>query len=156
MHQIWTLHWCLVIEVEYSPLWCLLLMVDLDRYILWLMYGLFPVAYPIAKILDLLLGRSHGVVFNRLGLKTLITLHERLHHLPNERLTTEEISVMSSMLDMNEVEVPTIMTPIAKIFSLSSDVFLNDMTRYNILNSGYSNIPIHLHTQPNTFIGYFL
>jgi metal transporter CNNM len=117
------------------------------------MYGLFPVAFPIAKILDLLLGCNHGVVFNRLGLKTLIALHERLHHLPNERLTTEEISVMASILDMNEVEVSTIMTPSAKIFSLSSDTFLNDTTRYNILNSGYSNIPIHLHTQPNTFIG---
>lgn len=128
-------------------------MADLNRYILSVIYGLLPVEFPIAKILDLLLGRNPGVVFNRLGMKTLITLHERLHHLPSERLTTEKIRVMSSMLDMGEVEVSSIMKTIAKAFSLSSDAFLNDMTRYDIFNSGYSNIPIHLHTQPNTFIG---
>jgi metal transporter CNNM len=128
-------------------------MTDKNRYVLWLMYGLFPVAFPIAKLLDLLLGRNHSMVFNRLGLKTLITLHERLHHLRSERLTTEEILVMSSVLEMNEVQISSIMTPISKVFSLSSDTFLNDMTRYNILTSGYSNIPIYLHPQPNAFVG---
>jgi metal transporter CNNM len=117
------------------------------------MYGLFPVAFPIAKLLDLLLGRNHGMVFGRLGLKTLLMFHEGLHHSARERLTVDEISLLSSALDFNGLRVSSVMTPISKVFSLSSDAFLNDMTRYNILKSGYSNIPIHLHTQPNTFLG---
>ncbi|PMD66797.1 DUF21-domain-containing protein [Hyaloscypha bicolor E] len=121
-----------------------------SRYVLWLMYGLFPIAFPIAKLLDLLLGRNHGMVFGRLGLKTLLMFHEGLHHSARERLTVDEISLLSSALDFNGVRVSSVMTPISKVFSLSSDAFLNDMTRYNILKSGYSNIPIHLHTQPNT------
>ncbi|OAF55338.1 hypothetical protein VC83_08229 [Pseudogymnoascus destructans] len=50
-----------------------------SRYVLWVMYGLFPVAYPIAELLDRLLGANHGLVFNRAGLKTLVMLHEGLN-----------------------------------------------------------------------------
>lgn len=123
------------------------------RYVLWLMYGLFPVAFPIAKLLDVLLGRTHGIVFNRLGLKTLLVLHEDLHHCSNERLSTEEITIMSSMLNFNDLLVTSVMTPIADVYSLSSEISLNNITRHNILRSGYSNIPIRLHTRPNHFIG---
>jgi metal transporter CNNM len=121
-----------------------------------LTYGLFPVALPIAKLLDLLLGLNHVMVFNRLGLKTIILLHERLHHSIRERLTTKEIAIMSSVLDLNDTPISTIMTPISSVFTLSSDTFLNDMTRYNILKSGYSGIPIHLCAQPNALWGYCL
>jgi metal transporter CNNM len=117
------------------------------------MYCLFPVAFPIAKLLDLLLGHNHGKVFDRLGLKTLLIFHEGLHPSPRERLTEDEISIISSVLDFNIRHVSSVMTPIAKAFSLSSDTFLDDMTRYNILRSGYSNVLVHLHTQPNTFVG---
>lgn len=123
------------------------------RYVLWLMYGLFPMAFPIAKVLDLLLGDNHGMVLDRSGLKTLLTLHEGLHQSKSERLTRDAISILASVLDFDRREVSSVMTPIAKVFSLSSESFLNDMTRYNILKSGCSNILIHLHTQPNTFLG---
>ncbi|KAN0115426.1 DUF21 domain containing protein [Hyaloscypha variabilis] len=124
-----------------------------SRYVLWLMYCFFPVAFPIAKVLDFLLGHNHGMVFDRLGLKTLLMFHDGLHHSTRERLNTDEISILSSVLDFNSLQVSSVMTPISKVFSLSSDTFLNAMTRYNILRSGFGNIPIYLHTQPNTFVG---
>jgi metal transporter CNNM len=117
------------------------------------MYCFFPVAFPIAKVLDFLLGYNHGMVFDRLGLKTLLMFHDGLHHSTRERLNTDEISILSSVLDFNSLQVSSVMTPISKVFSLSSDTFLNAMTRYNILRSGFGNIPIYLHTQPNTFVG---
>lgn len=117
------------------------------------MYGLFPVAFPIAKLLDLLLGHNRGMIFDRLGLKTLLKFHEGLHGLIRERLKADEVSILSSVLDFNSLQVSSVMTPITEVFSLSSDTFLNHMTRYNILKSGYSSIPIRLHTQPNTFVG---
>jgi len=117
------------------------------------MFCLFPVAFPVAKFLDLLLGCNHSMAFDRLGLKTLLEVHEGFHHDTCERLTSDEIGILSSVLDFNSLQVSTVMTPISKVFSLSSDTFLNDMTRYNILRSGYGNIPVHLHTQPNTFVG---
>jgi metal transporter CNNM len=49
--------------------------------------------------------------------------------------------------------VSAIMTPISSLFTLSSDAYLNDTSRYNILTAGYSNIPAHLHDHPTIFVG---
>jgi metal transporter CNNM len=116
------------------------------------MYLLFPVAYPIARLLDRLLGASHGVFFDRSGLKTLVMLHECLNFSP-ERLNREEVTVISSMLDLKTTLVSSIMTPISKVYTLSIDKTLDDITRYNILSSGYSSIPIHMAHHPSSFIG---
>jgi metal transporter CNNM len=117
------------------------------------MYGLFPVVYPIAKLLDSLLGTNHGLLFNRAGLKTLVILHERLSYSSAERLKREEVAIISSVLDLNEAPISSIMTPISKLFTLSLDDDLNDITRYNIVKAGYSNIPIYSHRRPTTFVG---
>ncbi|KFZ19088.1 hypothetical protein V501_00850 [Pseudogymnoascus sp. VKM F-4519 (FW-2642)] len=124
-----------------------------SRYVLWVMYGLFPVAYPIAKLLDRLLGANHGLVFNRAGLKTLVILHEGLNFSPAERLNQEDVTVISSVLDLKEIPISSIMTPLPKLFSLSIDTYLSDMTRYNILKSGYSAVLIHIQDQPTSFVG---
>jgi metal transporter CNNM len=117
------------------------------------MYGLFPVAYPIAKLLDCLLGINHGAFFNRAGLKALVVLHERLSYSSAERLNQEEVTVISAVLDLNETPISAIMTPISRLFALSFDASLNDITRHNILTAGYSNIPVHLREHPTTFVG---
>ncbi|PVH80008.1 DUF21-domain-containing protein [Cadophora sp. DSE1049] len=124
-----------------------------SRYVIWVMYLLFPIAYPIAKLLDRLLGLSHGIIFNRAGLKTLITLHERLSFSPTERLNREEVTVISTIIDLNAKPVSSIMTPIGKLFALSFDTRLSEMTRYNILTSGYSGIPIYSQDRPTSFVG---
>ncbi|KAH9211405.1 hypothetical protein DL95DRAFT_341927 [Leptodontidium sp. 2 PMI_412] len=124
-----------------------------SRYVIWVMYLLFPVAYPVARLLDRLLGPSHGIIFNRAGLKALITLHERLSFSPTERLNREEVTVISTIIDLNAKPISSIMTPVGKIFTLGIDTVLNDMTRYNILTSGYSGIPIHLQDRPTSFVG---
>jgi len=117
------------------------------------MYGLFPIAYPIAKLLNRLLGASHGLVFNRAALKKLIILHEHLIASKTERISREETMFISSMLDLKDTPVSSIMTPLSKVFTLSFDTYLNDMTRYKILGSGYKTIPIHISNQPSKFMG---
>ncbi|KUJ21655.1 DUF21-domain-containing protein [Mollisia scopiformis] len=123
-----------------------------SRYVLWVMYVLYPVAYPIAKLLDRLLGASHGLFFDRDGLKSFVMLHECLNF-STERLNKEEVTVISSMLDLNSRPVSGIMTPFAKLYTLGTNQPLDEMTRYNILNSGYSCIPVHMEHHATTFVG---
>jgi metal transporter CNNM len=117
------------------------------------MYGLFPVAYPIAKLLDLLLGANHGMLFNREGLKMLVMLHERSPFALTERLNREEVTVISTVLDLKEKPISSIMTPLAKLFTLSNETSINKMTRYSILASGHALIPIYQQGHPRSFVG---
>jgi metal transporter CNNM len=116
------------------------------------MYFLYPVAYPVAKLLDHFLGISHGMFFDRNGLKTLLMLHERLNFLTN-RLNREEVTVISSVLDLHSQPVSAIMTPFSKLYTLPTNQLLDAMTRSSILSSGYDNIPVLMEHHPTIFVG---
>lgn len=116
------------------------------------MYLSFPVTYPIARLLDRILGANHIIFFNRDGIKELVKIHE-LVNFSSSRLNREEVTVIGAMLDIHQVSVAQIMTPISKVYALSIDQPLNDITRYNILASGFSGIPIHMANHPANFLG---
>jgi metal transporter CNNM len=42
----------------------------------------FPVAYPISKLLDLILGKGHDPLFRRAELKTLVDMHGNAVRIP--------------------------------------------------------------------------
>lgn len=120
---------------------------------MWLMYALSPVAYPTACLLDRLLGPDRGIMFNRAGLKSFIMLHENISGLFPQRLNQEEVTVISSIIDLKERQVCSVMTPMTNVYSLSNEDLLNDMTCYNILKSGYSCIPVHMAADSSRFTG---
>ena len=104
-------------------------------------------------LLDILLGTTHGMFFNRAGFKSLALIHERRSYPSKDRLNREEVAVISSVLDLNDTPISSIMTPISKVFTLSFDADLDDVTQNSITTAGHSNIPIHLHDHPATFVG---
>jgi metal transporter CNNM len=58
--------------------------------VLILMYIMSPVAWPVAKLLDKLLGEDHGTIYKKAGLKTLVTLHRTLGE-AGEQLNSDEV-----------------------------------------------------------------
>lgn len=122
-------------------------------YVLALMYLMYPVAYPIAMLLDWILGQDHGTFYKKSGLKTLVNLH---HTMGVERLNQDEVTIISSVLDLKAKPVREIMTPINKVFTLPSDQILNEKMVEIIFNAGYSRIPIHLPGEPHNFVGMLL
>ncbi|CAI4783633.1 Mam3p [Saccharomyces cerevisiae S288C] len=122
-------------------------------FVLVLMYLMYPVAYPIATLLDYMLGEDHGTMYKKSGLKTLVTLHRTMGV---ERLTKDEVTIISAVLDLKAKRVEEIMTPIENVFTMSADTILDDKTVEKIFNSGFSRIPIFLPNEPNNFIGMLL
>ncbi|SCU96396.1 LAFA_0G06106g1_1 [Lachancea sp. 'fantastica'] len=118
-----------------------------------LMYLMYPVAYPIALLLDWILGEDHGTMYKKSGLKTLVTLHRTMGV---ERLTKDEVIIISAVLDLKEKKVREIMTPLVNVFTMSADAVLDEKTVGEIFNSGFSRIPIHLPGEKNNFIGMLL
>ncbi|MCJ1395857.1 hypothetical protein MMC18_008743 [Xylographa bjoerkii] len=120
-----------------------------------LMYILSPVAWPTAKLLDYLLGEDHGTTYKKAGLKTLVTLHRTLGS-AGEQLNMDEVTIISSVLDLKEKPIGNIMTPMDDVFVMSADTVLDEDTMDIILSAGYSRIPIHTPDNPTNFVGMLL
>ena len=115
-----------------------------------------PVSWPIAKLLDRLLGEDHGTTYKKAGLKTLVTLHQSLGDAENEGLNQDEVSIISGVLDLKAKAVGAIMTPINDVFTLPSDACLDEEMMDEIMREGYSRIPIHKPKNRNDFVGMLL
>ncbi|XP_022737236.1 DUF21 domain-containing protein At5g52790-like [Durio zibethinus] len=109
---------------------------------------LFPVAYPISKLLDLLLGEGHSALLRRAELKTLVDM------LGNEagkggELTHDETTIISGALDMTQKMAKDAMTPLSDVFSLDINSKLNEKTMGLIISNGHSRVPIYSGSQAN-------
>ncbi|GAP88348.1 putative duf21 and cbs domain protein [Rosellinia necatrix] len=123
--------------------------------VLVLMYLMAPAAWPTAKLLDWLLGTDHGTIYKKRGLKTLVTLHKTLGEV-DERLNQDEVTIISAVLDLKRKAVEEVMTPMDDVFVMSEDTVLDEKTIDQILDAGYSRIPIHQSGNPTNFIGMLL
>ncbi|CAG7815212.1 unnamed protein product [Allacma fusca] len=80
----------------------------------------FPLAYPMSKILDKILGEEIGSVYTRERLKELLKVTKDHHGLENE-----EVGIISGALDMKTKTVRDVMTKLDCVFMLPSDAVLN-------------------------------
>ena len=124
-------------------------------FVLALMYIMSPIAWPVAKLLDRLLGEDHGTIYKKAGLKTLVTLHKTLGE-AGEQLNSDEVTIISAVLDLKEKAVGSIMTPMEDVFTMSADTVLDEPTMDLILSQGYSRIPIHSPDNHMNFVGMLL
>ncbi|CAG8954546.1 hypothetical protein HYFRA_00004462 [Hymenoscyphus fraxineus] len=96
----------------------------------YVLYFLFPLAHPTAKLLDFLLGDNHGIVFSRSGLKSLVMLHEHVSLLSTEPLYMREVSMISNIHDLRDRRAWSIMTPMPKDFTLEFETLLNSRCEF--------------------------
>ncbi|KAK2033915.1 DUF21-domain-containing protein [Colletotrichum zoysiae] len=127
----------------------------MSKPVLLLMWLMAPIAWPTAKLLDWALGEDHGTVYKKSGLKTLVTLHKSLGEV-GERLNSDEVTIISAVLDLKEKPVENVMTPMDDVFVMAEDTVLDEKTMDVILSEGYSRIPIHATGKPTDFVGMLL
>lgn len=127
----------------------------MSKPVLLMMYLTAPISWPIAKLLDWLLGEDHGTIYKKSGLKTLVTLHKSLGDV-DERLNQDEVTIISAVLDLKRKPVEEVMTPMDDVFVMSEDTVLDEKTTDQILDAGYSRIPIYQAGNPTNFVGMLL
>ncbi|CAJ2504783.1 Uu.00g121770.m01.CDS01 [Anthostomella pinea] len=128
---------------------------SMSKPVLILMWIMAPVAWPTAKLLDWLLGEDHGTVYKKSGLKTLVTLHKSLGEV-DERLNQDEVTIISAVLDLKRKPVGEVMTPMDDVYVMAEDTVLDEKTIDQILDAGYSRIPIHQTGNPTNYVGMLL
>ncbi|ODQ50589.1 DUF21-domain-containing protein, partial [Saitoella complicata NRRL Y-17804] len=109
------------------------------RILIWCM---FVFSYPIAKLLDYILGQNHGMVYRRSELAELLTFHSQQEHHGGD-LNLDAVTIMRGALDLHEKTVENAMTQIEEVFMLHIDTRLDRETIEKIVKSGHSRVPVY-------------
>ncbi|XP_057752790.1 DUF21 domain-containing protein At4g14240-like [Arachis stenosperma] len=118
-----------------------------------LMIICYPVAYPVGKVLDHLLGHNEAL-FRRAQLKALVSIHSQEAGKGGE-LTHDETTIISGALDLTEKTAEEAMTPIESTFSLDVNSKLDWEAMGKILARGHSRVPVYS-GNPKNIIGLLL
>ena len=130
----------------------------IGAYFSWLvqllMYLEAFIAYPIALVLDWLLGEHNGYNYRRQELKALVGL---LHHANSQyKLEDDEVKIVQSVLDMRDKKVQDIMTLINGVYMLSIDEIIDFNCLKGIAEAGHSRIPVYKGNDRSIIIGMIL
>ncbi|KAL5480374.1 hypothetical protein ACEPAI_1644 [Sanghuangporus weigelae] len=109
------------------------------RVLIWI-FGI--IAWPVAKLLELLLGPHHGIIYRRGELKELIALHGAENPLGGD-LQNDTVTIIGATLDLQDKTVKHAMTPISRVFMLHIDAKLDYDTLRRICATGHSRIPVY-------------
>lgn len=104
----------------------------------FLMFLTFPMSYPISRILDCILGKEIGHVYNRERLCELIHLTEQ-----HANLNKEEVNIITGALELSKKNVGDIMTNLEDVFMIEISSVLDFETMNMIMKNGYSRIPVY-------------
>ncbi|TKY85794.1 hypothetical protein EX895_005335 [Sporisorium graminicola] len=102
---------------------------------------LWPIAYPVSRVLHWTLGPHHGIVYRRSELKELVNMHAATAGRGD--LNNDTVTIVGGALDLQEKVVKQAMTPIDGVFMISIDSKLGYETLQQIVSSGHSRIPIY-------------
>lgn len=98
-----------------------------------------PIAWPLAWILDRVLGEELGTVYSHHQLKGLIDIHSHKRH---GELTDVETTILKGALDFSRKKAADIMVPLKDVFMLDANEHIDAEAVARIWQSGRSRIPV--------------
>jgi len=101
---------------------------------------LFPVCWPLSRLLDGILGDEMPTVYSKHELVKLIEEHESLKE---SDVDADEERIIKGALSYSDKTVQNIMTPRTEVVLLRYDQPLDKKTITEIKNSGHSRIPVY-------------
>jgi len=107
---------------------------------------LYPVCFPMSKILDRFLGEELPNIWSKKELEEIIKLHEES---PESNVDEDEEKIILGALSFSEKKASDIMTPRTVVFALEENSILDENLIKKIKESGFTRIPIYQETIDN-------
>ncbi|PKI84894.1 hypothetical protein MVES1_001346 [Malassezia vespertilionis] len=111
----------------------------LTRFVMIL---LWPIAWPVSRIMHYTLGPHRGIVYRRAELKELVTMHA-ISGGHGGDLKRDTVTIVGGALDMQVKVVKEAMTPIDQVHMIPITACLDYTTLEKIVRSGHSRIPVY-------------
>ena len=120
----------------------------------FLMYVTYPISYPLALLIDNVVGKHMKSRFANSDLRGLIELHtvDALNKIKEEEdfeigantgLSKEQANAMLGALDIQEKKAKDIMIPLDRVVMLEYNTEIDEQTLSLILHKGFSRIPVY-------------
>lgn len=103
-----------------------------------IMFILYPITWPVSKIIEKLMGNPSGTMYGKQELSELFTILTK-----DKVLTVKETRLLHGALHFAEKRIDRIYTELDQVFMLSVDDVLDRNTFAKIVVSGHSRIPIY-------------
>ncbi|KAL0950526.1 hypothetical protein HGRIS_007334 [Hohenbuehelia grisea] len=117
-----------------------------------MMWLFAPVAWPIAKLLDWVLGANETHTYKKAELKSFL----QFHRTGEEPLRDDEINILNGVLELSNKKLEQIMTPMKDAVTISTELILDHKMVDHLLTSGYSRFPVHEPDDKLAFVGFLL
>jgi len=98
---------------------------------------IYPLSWPISKVLDWALGDELGMIYTNRELVNLVEVHTK-----QGELNTESAGIMQGALDFSKLQVGKVMTDWKEVFFIYSDINLDFVVLERIFKSGHSRVPV--------------
>ncbi|XP_078178201.1 DUF21 domain-containing protein At2g14520-like isoform X1 [Carex rostrata] len=108
----------------------------------------YPVALPISKFLDYLLGHDRVLLFRRAELQTLVKLHGNEAGRGGE-LTLDETMIINGALELIKKKAKDAMTLLSDTFAIDINAKLDRKLMQEILDKGHSRVPVYCKEKMN-------
>lgn len=129
----------------------------ISRYALWFgaktlwftklaMFIAYPVAQPIALVLDYFLGNELPTTYSNNELMDIISEHEDSEHSP---IDEDEERIMHGALRFSHMRVREVMTPEPEVLMYEKNQRLSQAFFAEVNNSGFSRIPVYSGNRSN-------
>ncbi|XP_042162189.1 metal transporter CNNM4 isoform X2 [Oncorhynchus tshawytscha] len=109
-----------------------------------LMLVSFPISYPISKLLDIMLHQEISNFYTREKLVAMLRVTDPYHD-----LVKEELNIIQGALELRTKTVEQVHTPLADCYMLSSDAVLDFCTMSDVMQSGFTRIPVYENDRSN-------
>jgi len=110
-------------------------------WLVWISLIIFyPIAAPIAWILDKLIGKEPPVLWNKKELGEIIKYHEDVG---DGIIDKDEERIILGALSFSELKVADIMIPLKDVFFLEPHITINKEVLGDIKQKGFSRVPVY-------------
>lgn len=109
-----------------------------------LMLVFLPIAYPVSKILDIMLHQEISSFYTREKLVAMLRVTDPYHD-----LVKEELNIIQGALELRTKTVEDVLTPLSDCYMLSSDAVLDFCTMSDVMQSGFTRIPVYENDRSN-------